>query len=319
MSSVTRSVVTDHDDDEEEEESSAACICGSFMSKGFKRNQVLDYSSEIEEEEGDQDYYYSDGFFEIKLMKEALDTIPESEEDEISTVFSLDFHKCDEEEEENLVYVAVGEGDSSMQVLSWALKNTVTPSTTTLYLIHVFPVIKFIPSPLGKIPRSHVKLEYVNHYLTQEKDKRKLLLKKFIDLCILYKVKVEMVLIEGDKVAEAIVDLVGKLDIRKLVIGTNTSYLRGKSRSGGIADKVLKNAQETCDVKIICQGREVMDKMIMRNSNSSRSTDSTTNSQSQDEDEPRSSIVPPLRFVPNPIPTWLFRPRFLSPNDMTKH
>ncbi|MED6211326.1 hypothetical protein PIB30_072651 [Stylosanthes scabra] len=306
MSSVAKSLETDHDDDEEEE-SSAAFSCASFMSKGFKRNQVLDYSSEIAEE--DEDYYYSDGFFEIKLMKDALDTIQEAEEDETSTVFSLDFHKCDEEEkEENLVYVAVGEGDSSMEVLSWALKNSVTPSTTTLYLIHVFPVIKFIPSPLGKIPRSHVKLEYVNHYLTQEKDKRKLLLKKFIDLCIHYKVKVEMLLIEGDKVAEAIVDLVGKLDIRKLVIGTNTSYLR-KSRSGGIADKVLKNAQETCDVKIICQGREVMDKMIMSNSNSSRSTDSTTNSQSQsqDQDEPRSSIVP------NPIPTWFFRTRFLSP------
>ncbi|KAL1372798.1 hypothetical protein HN51_002887 [Arachis hypogaea] len=306
MSSVTRSVETDYND--EEEESFAACSCSSFMSKGFKRNQVYDCSSEIGEEE-EEDYYYSEELFEIKLMKEALDTITEEDDDDMSTVFSLDFHKCneEEEEEENLVYVAVGEDDSSMEVLSWALKHAVTPSTTTLYLIHVFPIIKFIPSPLGKFPRSHVNREYVNHFLTQEKDKRKLMLKKFIDLCIHYKVKAEIMLIEGDKVAEAIVDLVGTHDVRKLVIGTNRSNLR-KSRSG-IADKVLKNAQETCDVKIICQGREVMDKMIIRNSNSSRSRDSTTNSQSQsqDEDEPRSSIVPLPRFVPNPIPNWLFR------------
>ena len=84
-----------------------------------------------------------------------------------------------------------------------------------------------------------------------------------------------------------------------------------KSRSrrrNAIADKVLKNAQETCDIKIICEGREVIDQMIGCNSNSSRSKDSTT-SHSQDEHEPR-GVVPLMRFMPNPI--WLFRPRFLS-------
>jgi len=35
-----------------------------------------------------------------------------------------------------------------------------------------------------------------------------------------------MMLIEGDNVAEAIVDLVGNLNIRKLVIGTTQSNLR---------------------------------------------------------------------------------------------
>lgn len=39
-------------------------------------------------------------------------------------------------------------------------------------------------------------------------------------------VKVEMMLVEGDNVAKAIVDLVANLNIRKLVIGTNQSNLR---------------------------------------------------------------------------------------------
>jgi hypothetical protein len=39
-------------------------------------------------------------------------------------------------------------------------------------------------------------------------------------------VKVEVLLIEGDNVAKAIVDLVGNLNIRKLVIGTTQSNLR---------------------------------------------------------------------------------------------
>ncbi|KAJ1400368.1 UspA [Sesbania bispinosa] len=190
-----------HDSDEE----SSSWSCGLI---GPKRNQVFD----------------SEELFEINLnLKEKeppLDTI--REEDCESTVFSLDIHNKDKD----VVYVAVGDGgDSSMEALSWALNHAVTPSTTVC-LIHVFPQVKLIPSPLGKIPRSHVNLEHVNIYLTQEKGKRKLLLQKFTDLCIDSKVKVEMMLIEGDNVAKVIVDLVGNLNIRKLVIGTTKSNLR---------------------------------------------------------------------------------------------
>ncbi|KAJ1427107.1 Rossmann-like alpha/beta/alpha sandwich fold [Sesbania bispinosa] len=183
-----------HDSDEE----SSSWSCGLI---GPKRNQVFDSESESEE------------LFEINLnLKEKeppLDTIREDCE---STVFSLDINHKDKD----VVYVAVGDGgDSSMEALSWALNHAVTPSTTVC-LIHVFPRVKLIPSPLGKIPRSHVNLEYVNIYLNQEKGKRKSLLQKFTDLCIDSKVKVEMMLIEGDIVAKAIVDLVGNLNIRKL-------------------------------------------------------------------------------------------------------
>ena len=96
---------------------------------------MFDYSlssSEIGEEDSEE-------LFEINL-KEPLDTVREDCE---STVFSLDIHNC----KEDVVYVAVGDGgDSSTEALSWALKHAVTPSTT-VYLIHVFPKIKFIPSP----------------------------------------------------------------------------------------------------------------------------------------------------------------------------
>lgn len=49
--------------------------------------------------------------------------------------------------EDNCVYVAVGKSHSSMDALRWTLRNTVDPSTTTLYLIHVFPQIRHVPSP----------------------------------------------------------------------------------------------------------------------------------------------------------------------------
>jgi hypothetical protein len=43
---------------------------------------------------------------------------------------------------------------------------------------------------VGKMPRTHVNEEHVNIYLTQEKSKRKILLQKFIDLCVDSKVNV---------------------------------------------------------------------------------------------------------------------------------
>lgn len=47
----------------------------------------------------------------------------------------------------NSVYVAVGKSESSMEALTWTLKHAADPSSTTVYLIHVFPETHFIPSP----------------------------------------------------------------------------------------------------------------------------------------------------------------------------
>lgn len=60
------------------------------------------------------------------------------------SLFSFDFQNWNDR-----VFVAVGaaeESSSSMDALEWTLRHVVTPSTT-VFLIHVFPVIRFIPSP----------------------------------------------------------------------------------------------------------------------------------------------------------------------------
>ena len=60
-----------------------------------------------------------------------------------SSLFSLDLNYA---EEEDSVYVAVEKSESSMDAFSWTLAHFVNTSTT-LYLIHVFPEIRYIPSP----------------------------------------------------------------------------------------------------------------------------------------------------------------------------
>jgi hypothetical protein len=63
------------------------------------------------------------------------------EEFEAGSLFSVDVQNS-----EDSVYVGVGKSDSSMDALAWTLKHAVTPSTI-VYLVHVFPEIRYIPSP----------------------------------------------------------------------------------------------------------------------------------------------------------------------------
>lgn len=105
--------------------------------------------SEIEEEEGDD--IDDEKKNKIKIPSEIkelfgfkgyLRPMPSIKED-------IDDHSSLDES----VYVGVGKGESSMDALTWALKHEVDPSSsTTVYLIHVFPEVTYIPSPCELSP-----------------------------------------------------------------------------------------------------------------------------------------------------------------------
>ncbi|KAK4259173.1 hypothetical protein QN277_005530 [Acacia crassicarpa] len=266
------------------------CIHDSSFT-GLNRNQVI-----FDDEEGggggggdglDLDFEPdsdSDSGLGLNDRKEKgnLDVI--REEDCESSVFSLDFRAC-----KDVVHVCVGKyGDdkSSLEALSWTLKHWITPFTT-LCLLHVFPLVKLIPSPLGKLPRSHVNKAHIDLYLDKHKCKRKLLLQKFIDLCLASQVKVETMLTEGDNVANSIVDVINDIGVCKLVVGITKSNLRksGSPRSKGIADEVVRKAPENCDVKVICEGKDVIFDIVQAASPSSTGSGSTpTSGSSRKED-----------------------------------
>ncbi|KAH0986056.1 hypothetical protein GBA52_013233 [Prunus armeniaca] len=160
----------------------------------------------------------------------------------------------------NSVYVAVGKSESSMEALTWTLKHAADPSSTTVYLIHVFPETHFIPSPLGKLPKSQVSSQQVETHMAQETGKRRELLHKFLDKCSAANVKVDTMLIESDMIARAILDLILILNITTLVLGTTKSNLRKlmSGKGSGIAAQILQAAPDGCEIKIICQGNQVM-------------------------------------------------------------
>nr|DAD23864.1 TPA_asm: hypothetical protein HUJ06_025327 [Nelumbo nucifera] len=162
----------------------------------------------------------------------------------------------EEEEEEEIqpaedyIYVAVGKSNSGMDALRWTLNHLLKPSSL-VFLIHVFPEVRHIPTPLGKLPKEQVNPEQVENYMNQERRKIRQLLQKYLDLCNASMVNVDTILIESDFIAKAVIDLIPILNITKLVVG------KSSRRGSGVEDQIKKNAPVFCDVKIICEGKEV--------------------------------------------------------------
>ncbi|KAL4585334.1 hypothetical protein LXL04_009952 [Taraxacum kok-saghyz] len=206
----------------------------------------------VEEEEEDV------GGFEI------MSSITEENDDgNSSDLFSYDIHR---NVSDDVVYVVTWRGteellSASMDALVWTLGNHLHESTI-VYLVYVFPEIRFLPTLLGRLPISQANQEQKDGYLMQERSKRSEYLQKFISICSSSKVQVETVLVESDMEAKAILDLIPILNIQKLVLGATKSTLRklkssSKKGGGGTVDQILHNAPEFCDVKIICEGKEV--------------------------------------------------------------
>ncbi|KAL4367207.1 hypothetical protein GQ457_05G033970 [Hibiscus cannabinus] len=180
--------------------------------------------------------------------------------EEMSSVFSFDVNSVGARNEDS-VYVAVGKSQSSLDALSWTLSHFVDSSAnaTTVFLVHVFPEIHYIPSPLGKLPKSQVSAAQVETYMAQERRKRRQLLQKYLDMCTASKVKVDTMLVESDMVAKAIIDLIPILNITKLVVGTRK--VKSK-RGGGIAHQIFESAPKTCEVKVVCEGKDATANML---------------------------------------------------------
>ncbi|XP_010102485.2 U-box domain-containing protein 52 [Morus notabilis] len=153
------------------------------------------------------------------------------------------------------VYVAVGKDD--LDVVRWAIDHVVSPGAR-LYLVHVFPPITHIPTPVGKLSRSQLTEEQVRFYIEEEENRRRNILQKYIRLCKDAKVNVDTVLVEHDATAKAIVDLIAIHRITNLVLGLkkppNSRILKTRMAKG---EYVKKSAPEFCEVTIVHDGKKV--------------------------------------------------------------
>ncbi|GER37528.1 U-box domain-containing protein kinase family protein [Striga asiatica] len=195
-------------------------------------------------------------------LKIPLPAIREAAEEERPSAASIDFGAGGED----AVYVAVGrhggggDEEASMGAVIWAIKNEAFGPSSVVFLVHVFPEAKFVPTPLGNLPISQVNKEQRELYLAKERGKRREFLDKFLNVCSASKVNVDTILIESEMEAKAILDLIPILNIRRLILGATKSTVRRMMRSrkgNGVADQIRQGAPEYCEVKIICEGKEI--------------------------------------------------------------
>ncbi|GKV00546.1 hypothetical protein SLEP1_g13217 [Rubroshorea leprosula] len=103
------------------------------------------------------------------------------------------------------VYVAVGKDD--LDVLKWALDHAVSPGAR-VFLVHVFPPITYIRTPVGRLSRNHPSHDQLKVYLNEENNRRRNQLQKYIRLCIDSKVTADTMLLESNYTAKAILELI---------------------------------------------------------------------------------------------------------------
>ncbi|THG23455.1 U-box domain-containing protein 33-like isoform X1 [Camellia sinensis] len=178
----------------------------------------------------------------------------------------------------NDVYVAVGRDD--LGVVKWAIDHAVSPGAR-VFLVHVFPPITYIPTPVGRLSRSQLSEEQVRVYINEDNNRRRHLLQKYIRLCNDAKVTVDTMLLESNTTAKAILDLIPVLNITNLVIGTkrpsssrmcnyscciwnsfhfsNAENRRLMMKGMGKGEYVKKNAPEFCEVSIVYDGKKLVD------------------------------------------------------------
>ncbi|XP_076902269.1 U-box domain-containing protein 33-like [Bidens hawaiensis] len=155
------------------------------------------------------------------------------------------------------VFVAVGKND--LDVVKWAVDHVVVPGAR-VYLVHVYPTVTHIQTPVGKLSRSQLSKEQVQIYINEENNKRRSLLQKYIRLCKDAKIGVETMLLESNTTTKAILDLIQVVNITNLVIGTKrTPSLRRLRKGPGKGEFIKKNAPNFCKVTIVCNGKQVMD------------------------------------------------------------
>lgn len=106
----------------------------------YESGDIISYSrsngiSEIEEEQEDD---VSNGVEELFETRKFAPMPSIREEHDKRSVASVP---------EDSIHVAVGKSLSSVQALDWALRNALDSPSTVLYLIHIFPETKQIPTP----------------------------------------------------------------------------------------------------------------------------------------------------------------------------
>ncbi|PNT78383.1 putative U-box domain-containing protein 53 isoform X3 [Brachypodium distachyon] len=153
------------------------------------------------------------------------------------------------------VGLALGGSKSSTYVLQWALAKFASgkdkdenKSAPTFKLIHVLTPVLTVPTPLGNYPVDKVRPEIADTHAKEVQVQAQEMLLQCRNMCDENKVEVEVLLVKGNDVGDAISNLVAQYQIQVLVVGNTTSR---KSSRNKTSSKICKSVPSSCTTYIV--------------------------------------------------------------------
>ncbi|CDP03134.1 unnamed protein product [Coffea canephora] len=150
------------------------------------------------------------------------------------------------------VAVKSSRGKGSRRAVRWAVEKMIWKAEP-IVLVHVIPPVTSIPTPSGqRIPIEEVDAKILRLYVDDMKERSKQMLIPFKKLC--KRRRVEIVVLEGDSPASALVRYVADVGISALVVGScSPKYgcFRRKPKSSVVPSVLVRNAPESCDVFVV--------------------------------------------------------------------
>ncbi|KAL7146594.1 hypothetical protein ABFS83_06G051500 [Erythranthe nasuta] len=228
-----------------------------------------------------------------------------------------------------VVALAITCSKKSKSVIKWASENLIQDEgfgQVSFKLLHVFPEITTVPTPMGNgIPIAQVRDDVAAAYRKEIEWQTNEKLLPYQNYCIRRKIQAEVVTIESDDVVNAIADEIAKSNIKKLVIGASSpggvfssSYWMPRAQT--LSPRISETCPGFCTVYVIAKGKLASirpsdpdansikrDEPIDNTDRFSNFSSSYTTSSQPDWTMQISSPVMYPQFVP-PSPTRQFQP-----------
>ncbi|KAJ4950378.1 hypothetical protein NE237_027210 [Protea cynaroides] len=158
------------------------------------------------------------------------------------------------------VAVAITGTRNSILVIKWALESFCSDGKVIFKLLHVRPPFKKSTDQSEKImlqclPVTYVQEDTVARYKKQVEKQTTAMLLPFKQICTRRKVEVDVTVIEGNDIANAIVKEITNSRITKLVIGSSPrNMFTRKVKRNSISSRISEGAPNFCAVYVVWKG-----------------------------------------------------------------
>lgn len=154
----------------------------------------------------------------------------------------------------SVVAIAINGNSNSKYVVQWALEKFVPEVKVLFKLLHVRPIIKAVPTPMGNfIPISQVRDDIGIAFRKEVEWQTDEMLIPYKKMCGQRKAQVEVIQIESDDVASAIAEEVAKCKINKLVIGASSRSMFSRVRR--LSSRISECTPSNCTVYAVSRGK----------------------------------------------------------------